>query len=154
MVLGLVLDSLDRVCPSRFEIVLFKAALLVDFFGAFQISELVSPSKRVLGGLLLGDVTCSDSSVRLWIQLSKTDHIVKRGPGGIVQGIQCTVLFGASGGTVSARAPTSGWRFVHSLGWLLFIQFPVYCGFTQMLISCRADSRGICGSFLSHRDGH
>lgn len=64
-VLGLVLAGLEKVCSSGFEWILFRATFLLAFFGAFRISELVSPSKWVVGGFRLGAVQCSDSSVKI-----------------------------------------------------------------------------------------
>lgn len=45
-----ILTRLPEVCASVYEAALFKVAFALAFFGAFRISELVSPSKKVHGG--------------------------------------------------------------------------------------------------------
>lgn len=69
--------SLETVCRSVYECVLFKAAFALAFFGALRISELVSPSKAIPGGLMYGDVELLQDMVRIWISRSKTDQAGK-----------------------------------------------------------------------------
>lgn len=81
ILLGIV-ARLGEVCSSEFEIKLFKVAFLLEFFGAFRIGELVSPSKKVQGGLGSHEVECSNGRVSLWLRKSKTDQA---GRGKLVQ---------------------------------------------------------------------
>lgn len=53
---------------------MFKTAFSLAFFVAFRISELVSPSKRVHGGMLDREVTCGEDRVSLLLRWSKTDQ--------------------------------------------------------------------------------
>lgn len=48
--LGRVLEQLVVIFSSEYEVLLFKTEFSLAFFGAFQIGELVSPSKKVTGG--------------------------------------------------------------------------------------------------------
>lgn len=116
-VLELVLEKLKEIGLSRYEIVLFRAAFLLAFFGAFRISELVSPSKCKPGGLLQGDVACTGSSVQIRIRRSKTDQ---RG-----KGLQVELFAGTVSQICPVRAvehfmairPTGGGAFlVHKDG--------------------------------------
>lgn len=66
--------SLEMVCRSIYERVLFKAAFALAFFGALRVSELVSPSKAIPGGLMHGEVKLLEDRVRIWISRSKTDQ--------------------------------------------------------------------------------
>lgn len=65
---------LGLLCMSDYEVALFKAAFSFAFFDAFRISELVSPSKRVQGGLGSHDVVCKGHSIELLLHRSKTDQ--------------------------------------------------------------------------------
>lgn len=56
MVLGEVVEQLQRVCMSCFEWVLFWAVFTLAFFGAFRVGELVSRNKKGDGGLDVHDV--------------------------------------------------------------------------------------------------
>lgn len=73
-VLGTILASLGRVCSLHYQQVLFRAAFVLAFFGAFRVSELVSPSRRVVGGLLFQDIQSSDKLVTILVRHSKTDQ--------------------------------------------------------------------------------
>lgn len=66
--------QLGLVCTSAYEVYLFRAAFSLPFFGAFQISELVSPSKRVPGGLRAQDVTCKGVCMEVLLRRSKMDQ--------------------------------------------------------------------------------
>ncbi|XP_073481634.1 integrase/recombinase xerD homolog [Aquarana catesbeiana] len=70
-----VIAQLERVCSSGYEVLLFKVAFLLAFFGAFRIGELVSPSKRVQGGLSYQDVKCETEVLQLYLRKSKTDQL-------------------------------------------------------------------------------
>lgn len=60
-----VLAQLLFQCSSAYEVSLFKTAFSLAFFVAFRISKLVSPSKRVHGGMLDWEVTCGEDRVSL-----------------------------------------------------------------------------------------
>lgn len=70
-------SCLERVCISVYEHKLFRAAFALAFFGALCISELVSPSKTIPGGLMVGDLELWHESIRVWIRRSKTDQAGK-----------------------------------------------------------------------------
>ncbi|XP_077342712.1 uncharacterized protein LOC143987679 [Lithobates pipiens] len=72
--LGRLCDRLGLVCFSVYERILFKAAFVLAFFGAFRIGELVSPSRKGQGGLFFEDVVCGDDRVCTRIRRSKTDQ--------------------------------------------------------------------------------
>lgn len=80
--LGRIVGCLDNVCLPGYEVVLFKAAFALAFFGAFRISELVSPSKKEKGGLGGSDVSCWEDRLSILVKKSKTDQ---RGKGRTVQ---------------------------------------------------------------------
>lgn len=64
-------DGLAGVFSSGYEIRLFRAAFPLTFFGAFRISELVSPSRCRAGGLLEADVKASGEDLACVIRRSK-----------------------------------------------------------------------------------
>ncbi|XP_066457764.1 uncharacterized protein [Eleutherodactylus coqui] len=67
-------EAVDVVCGKEFERRLFRAAFSFAFFGALRVSELVSPSKTVGGGLQAEDVRLVDGRLDLLIRRSKTDQ--------------------------------------------------------------------------------
>ncbi|XP_073453710.1 integrase/recombinase xerD homolog [Aquarana catesbeiana] len=67
-------DKLGVVCSSEYEVVLFKVAFVLAFFGAFRIGELVSPSKKVQGGIRLQEVQLDEEGVSIFLRKSKTDQ--------------------------------------------------------------------------------
>ncbi|KAM9321155.1 integrase/recombinase xerD homolog [Gastrophryne carolinensis] len=69
-----LIEVLPRVCTAGFEVSLFKAAFSLAFFGALRVGELVSPNKRLPGGLEVGDVVAADEGVVVPIGKSKTDQ--------------------------------------------------------------------------------
>ncbi|XP_075688660.1 uncharacterized protein LOC142657510 [Rhinoderma darwinii] len=69
-----ICDLLREVCVSAFEVRLFTLAFSLAFFGAFRISELVSASKSVAGGLLYADVDWDGSCLSCLLRRSKTDQ--------------------------------------------------------------------------------
>lgn len=73
-VLGSIIEKLGEVCSSEYEITLFKVAFVLAFFGAFRISELVSPAKTVPGGLGWQEVQLERAGLTLVINRSKTDQ--------------------------------------------------------------------------------
>lgn len=75
--LGLICDHLRAECSSPYEVVLFRAAFTLAFFGAFRISELVSQSRSTLGGLLRADVEISEEGLSCLLRRSKTDVVGK-----------------------------------------------------------------------------
>lgn len=66
-----------ELCFSAYEVQLFRAAFALAFFGAFRISELVSPGRSKAGGLEFGDVLVFEQSLECWIPRSKTDQVGK-----------------------------------------------------------------------------
>ncbi|XP_077309871.1 integrase/recombinase xerD homolog [Lithobates pipiens] len=72
--LGRICEKLRVVCSSGYEVVLFRAAFILAFFGAFRIGELVSPSKRGRGGLFVEEVACLTDRVTMKVRRSKTDQ--------------------------------------------------------------------------------
>lgn len=48
---------------------------MLAFFGAFRIGELVSPSKKVQGGLSYHDVKCEAEVLQLCLRKSKTNQL-------------------------------------------------------------------------------
>lgn len=70
-----IIRQLERVCSSGYEVMLFKVSFLLAFFGAFRIGELVSPSKKVQGGLSYQDVRCEAEVLELHLRKSKTDQL-------------------------------------------------------------------------------
>eukprot|EP00079_Xenopus_tropicalis_P019702 XP_012809685.1 PREDICTED: uncharacterized protein LOC105945641 [Xenopus tropicalis] len=75
--LGRMQAALGSCCRSTYEVVLFRAAFALAFFGAFRVGEIVSKSKASLGGLLARDVRVSDGEVRVRLRQSKTDTLGK-----------------------------------------------------------------------------
>ncbi|KAM3936674.1 uncharacterized protein RB166_018500 [Leptodactylus fuscus] len=65
---------LGHFCVSEYEVVLFRLAFALAFFGAFRISELVSRSRVCPGGLLLEDCRLLGDDFVCRIQRSKTDQ--------------------------------------------------------------------------------
>lgn len=65
-----------EICSSVFEAVLFHAAALVAFFGAFRISELVAQAKSDTSGraLQVQDVELSAVRASIALRRSKTDQ--------------------------------------------------------------------------------
>lgn len=70
-----IVNQLFQVCTSSYEVVLFTAAFLLAFFGAFRIGELVSPSKTTPGGLMYQEMSWGDEGLKLWLRHSKTDQL-------------------------------------------------------------------------------
>ncbi|XP_077324816.1 uncharacterized protein LOC143960278 isoform X1 [Lithobates pipiens] len=73
-VLVAICGTLVSVCTSPFEVRLFTAAFSLAFYGAFRIGELVSPSRKVPGGLGDHDVRVAGSVVEITLRRSKTDQ--------------------------------------------------------------------------------
>lgn len=65
---------LGEVCSSQYEVALFRCSFSLAFFGAFRISELVSPSRVREGGLRFDDVQCHNVSLTCFLRRSKTDQ--------------------------------------------------------------------------------
>lgn len=76
-VLGEVVTQLENVCRSRFEYVLFRAAFILTFFGAFRVGELVSKNKRGEGGVDVQDVQLRGDALGVFLKRSKTDQLGK-----------------------------------------------------------------------------
>lgn len=65
---------LEAVCLDAFEVSLFRCAFSLAFFGAFRISELVSPSRVTAGGLCFVDVCGDGEALHCFLRRSKTDQ--------------------------------------------------------------------------------
>ncbi|XP_077334541.1 integrase/recombinase xerD homolog [Lithobates pipiens] len=72
--LGRICEKLKVVCASGYEVLLFRAAFVLAFFGAFRIGELVSPSKKGRRGLFVEEVTCLNDRVTMRVRRSKMDQ--------------------------------------------------------------------------------
>ncbi|XP_053114245.1 uncharacterized protein LOC128328362 isoform X1 [Hemicordylus capensis] len=74
--LQLALRQLAGVCASPYEEVLFRAAALVAFFGAFRVGEMFPRSRRgpTSRVLQISDLTMGASRVVLHLRFSKTDQ--------------------------------------------------------------------------------
>lgn len=72
-----IIGRLEKVCSSSYEQVLFRAAFSLAFYGAFRLSELVSPNRHTQGGVGVGDVFYSEQEVVVWVRRSKTDQLGK-----------------------------------------------------------------------------
>lgn len=68
-------ELVEVQCFSTYEVRLFRAAFYLALFGAFHISELVSPSRATAGGLGFEDVLMLGDSVECWICKSKLDQV-------------------------------------------------------------------------------
>ncbi|KAM3920353.1 uncharacterized protein RB166_014754 [Leptodactylus fuscus] len=73
-ILSELLGVLGDVCGSEYEVLLFHLAFSLAFFGAFRVSELVSPSRRCPGGLGLGDCRMDGGELVCLLRHSKTDR--------------------------------------------------------------------------------
>lgn len=69
--------GLMHICVTEYEIWLFRAAFSLAFFGAFRISELVSPSKSKEGGLAVGDIVRKGDLLECTVRRSKMDQLGK-----------------------------------------------------------------------------
>ncbi|OCT58760.1 hypothetical protein XELAEV_18001723mg [Xenopus laevis] len=74
LILNKLLAALPQVCFSPYEQVLFRVLFIFCFFAALRVSEAVSSSKSIPGGLQWGDVTLVNGKLRLLIRSSKTDQ--------------------------------------------------------------------------------
>lgn len=70
-----LLTVLQSLCSSPYEVALFSTAFSLAFFGAFRVSELVSPSRQATRGLAADDVVLGPVSVHLKVSKSKTDQL-------------------------------------------------------------------------------
>ncbi|XP_075038755.1 uncharacterized protein LOC142099314 [Mixophyes fleayi] len=70
--------ALASVTKSDYETLLFSTAFSLAFFGAFRVSELVSPSKHVIGNALMArHVLLAHNVLSCKILRSKTDQMSK-----------------------------------------------------------------------------
>lgn len=67
--------QVGRECVSAYEVLLFKAAFTLAFFGAFRISELVASSGKAVDGLRFHDVEVAAEGLVCWLRRSKTDQL-------------------------------------------------------------------------------
>ncbi|OCT76062.1 hypothetical protein XELAEV_18031250mg [Xenopus laevis] len=71
-----LIEVLEKI--SEYEKLMFKMLFIICFFGAFRISEVVSPSKKAAGGLEMTDVQLTERKVKITIRKSKTDVSSKK----------------------------------------------------------------------------
>lgn len=98
--LGGLCQQVQDICASPYEVLLFRAAFSLAFFGAFRISELVAANKRTGGGLLRDDVQISEEGLSCFLRKSKTDQLgqgrrvcLYRLPGTMVCPVRCVEEF-------------------------------------------------------------
>ncbi|OCT99474.1 hypothetical protein XELAEV_18005255mg, partial [Xenopus laevis] len=77
-----IFGQLWGISHSPFERLLFRVAFSWAFFGAFRISELVSPNRAGAGGVLREDIKREGQSLSIRIREAKTD---KSGKGLMVE---------------------------------------------------------------------
>ncbi|XP_073439516.1 uncharacterized protein [Dendrobates tinctorius] len=101
LVLG---EHLKDVCASLEEVVLFKLAFSLAFFGAFRLGELVSPSRFKKGGLLRQDVDVFGDRLEITLRFSKTDRdgkgcrvVLCEVSGSPLCPVSCMRIFGTGG---------------------------------------------------------
>ncbi|OCT76599.1 hypothetical protein XELAEV_18031802mg [Xenopus laevis] len=68
-----IFGQLGGIAHSPFELLLFRVAFSWAFFGAFRISELVSPNRAGAGGVLREDIKREGQSLSIRIREAKTD---------------------------------------------------------------------------------
>ncbi|XP_069614324.1 integrase/recombinase xerD homolog [Ranitomeya imitator] len=66
-------NQLEAVCSDMGEVILFRLAFSLAFFGAFRLGELVSPSRYKKGGILRQDVDMFGDRLVIFLRSSKTD---------------------------------------------------------------------------------
>ncbi|OCT74287.1 hypothetical protein XELAEV_18033247mg [Xenopus laevis] len=74
LILNKLLAALPQVCLSLYEQVLFRVLFIFCFFAALRVSEALSSSKSIPGGLQWDDVTLVNGKLCLLIRTSKTDQ--------------------------------------------------------------------------------
>ncbi|XP_073428239.1 uncharacterized protein [Dendrobates tinctorius] len=101
LVLG---EHMKDVCASLEEVVLFKLAFSLAFFGAFRLGELVSPSRFKKGGLLRQDVDVFGDRLEITLRFSKTDRdgkgcrvVLFEVSGSPLFPVSCMRIFGTGG---------------------------------------------------------
>ncbi|KAM3918946.1 uncharacterized protein RB166_013684 [Leptodactylus fuscus] len=67
--------ALGRICFGSYEVLLFRLAFVLAFFGAFRVSELVSPATGRPGGLRLADCVVREGVLSCVVRRSKTDQV-------------------------------------------------------------------------------
>ncbi|XP_077307203.1 integrase/recombinase xerD homolog [Lithobates pipiens] len=146
---GNLLDLVGRlgsICSSGFEASLFRAAFALAFFGAFRVSELVSPSRGLPGGILAQDVRMLGDRVEILLRRSKTDQ-VGRGVRVCLYRLEGSPLcpVQAVGEFLGVRPGGDGTLLVHADGSLLS-RFQFVAVFRKCLTAAGLDS----SQFASH----
>ncbi|XP_077202030.1 uncharacterized protein LOC143841529 [Paroedura picta] len=72
-----LINVLKRMCSSKYEVSLTRAAFSLAFFGAFRCGEILSPSRSTYskGVLTRNDVCIQDNSILVRLKRSKTDQL-------------------------------------------------------------------------------
>ncbi|XP_073421270.1 uncharacterized protein, partial [Dendrobates tinctorius] len=101
-------EHLREVCASPGEVILFKLAFSLAFFGAFRLGELVSPSRFKKGGLLRQDVDVFGDRLEIILHSSKTDRggrgcklVLFEVSGSPLCPVSCMRNFGAGRGSIT-----------------------------------------------------
>lgn len=125
---------------------MFRCAFALTFFGAFNISELVAPSRTREGGLHHEDVRCDGSVLCCLLRRSKTDQtgrVTVMSLHGLAGSAMCLVQ--AFGSYISLRPVGSAPLLVHADGSFLS-RFQFVQVFRQCLVGLGLEAR----AFSSH----
>lgn len=69
-------ETLDKICSSKYESLLFKSAYLIAFFGLFRVGELVFTTPAYASRpLMLNDVAFNTNSISISVRQSKCDQL-------------------------------------------------------------------------------
>ncbi len=115
-ILSRLVSVLPAVCSSSYEVILFKAAFLLAFFGFMRVGEYACVSKKTLSRHVLfrEDVSLSDEALNICFKHSKTDqrgHSVAVTIQNLENNVLCPVR--AMKDFLEIRAPVSGPLFLH-----------------------------------------
>ena len=74
-ILRQLLHVLDGICSSNYELVLFRAAYLLAYFGFMRVGELTAISRNNFShGLSIGDISLSSEAMKVLLHFSETDQ--------------------------------------------------------------------------------
>ncbi|OCT91727.1 hypothetical protein XELAEV_18014791mg [Xenopus laevis] len=132
LILNKLLAALPQVCFSLYEQVLFRVLFIFCFFAALRVSEALSSSKSIPGGLQWDDVTLVNGKLSLLIRSSKTDQ---SGKGAVLwlgnSAIPSLCSIQSFGAFVAIRPSVCGPFFIHAVGSYLTKHY-----FTKVLHDC------------------
>lgn len=112
-----VFEQLLGLYSSEYGVSLFRVAFSLAFYGTVRISELISPSKKVQGGILASEVLYTEKGVSLVLCRSKKDQ-ARKGKTVQVSPITCSPLcpVGAMQGFLEVRCVAEGSFLMHADG--------------------------------------